>query len=266
MRNPGEANRLRLRSAFISDVHLGSRDCRAAELLQFLERVEVENLFLVGDMIDFWSLRRSFYWPAEHNAVLRAILGKARAGVRVIYVPGNHDEDLRSICGSVFGNLHIRRKCVHVTADGRQMLVMHGDELDGAVKCSPWLARLGGGAYSLALWLNRQLNTCRRWLGLPHWSLANYLKLRIGNAVRHIQAFEQAAAQLAAQRRLHGVICGHIHRPGMREIGGVLYCNDGDWVESCTALVEHPDGRLAIWSYDEIPQVAADSGLIEATA
>ena len=266
MRKPGEAKRIRLRSAFISDVHLGSRDCRAAELLHFLESVEVDNLFLVGDMIDIWSLRRSFYWPAEHNAVVRAILDKARAGARVIYVPGNHDEDLRSFCGAVFGNLHVRRKCVHVTADGRQLLVLHGDELAGAVKCSPWLARLGGVAYSLAMWLNRGLNTCRNRLGLPHWSLANYLKLRIGNAVRHIEAFERAAAGLAAQRGLHGVICGHIHRPGMREIGGVLYCNDGDWVESCTALVEDLSGRLSIWSCNEVGQVAADSELIEAAA
>jgi UDP-2,3-diacylglucosamine pyrophosphatase LpxH len=266
MRNANQANRIRLRSAFISDVHLGSRDCRATELLQFLDRIEVEHLFLVGDLIDFWSLRRSFYWPDEHNAVVRAILARARAGVRVTYIPGNHDEDLRDFCGSVFGNLHIRRKYVHSTADGRQWLVMHGDELDGAVQCSPWLARLGGGAYALALWLNRRLNGARNLLGLPHWSLANYLKMRIGNAVRHIEAFERAAARVAAERGLHGVICGHIHRPGMREIEGVTYCNDGDWVESCTALVEDLAGRLSIWSYDEIGQLVPNRELVEAAA
>jgi len=266
MRSPNEANRIRLRSAFISDVHLGSRDCRAGELLQFLDRIEVDTLFVVGDFIDFWSLRRNFYWPAEHNAVVKAILAKARAGVRVVYVPGNHDEDLRSFCGSMFGNLHIRRKYVHSTADGRQWLVMHGDELDGVVKCSRWLAWLGGAAYSLALWLNRGLNVCRRLLRLPHWSLANYLKLHIGSAVRHIEAFERAAARVAAERGLDGVICGHIHRAEMREIDGVTYCNDGDWVESCTALVEDHAGRLSIWSWSEAGQAAANGELVEAAA
>jgi UDP-2,3-diacylglucosamine pyrophosphatase LpxH len=266
MRDANDANRIRLRSIFISDVHLGSRDCRAAELLQFLGRVDTENLFLVGDIIDFWSLRRSFYWPPAHNAVLHTILARARAGVRVIYVPGNHDDDLRGFCGSEFGNLHVRRKYVHATADGRRMLVTHGDELDGAVKCHPWVARLGAGAYALAMWLNRQVNAARRPLGLPHWSLANYLKMRIGNAVRHIEAFEQAAARMAAQRRLDGVICGHIHRPRVRDIGGVTYCNDGDWVESCTALVEEPCGRLSLWSCDDAGVVAPERGLIEAVA
>jgi UDP-2,3-diacylglucosamine pyrophosphatase LpxH len=266
MRSPNEANRIRLRSAFISDVHLGSRDCHAAELLHFLERIEVETLFLVGDLVDFWSLRRNFYWPAEHNAVVRAILAKARAGVKVIYIPGNHDEDLRAFCGSVFGNLQLRRKYVHSTADGRKWLVMHGDELDAAVQCSPWLARLGGGAYALALWLNRCLNGCRRLLGLPRWSLANYLKMRIGNAVRHIEAFERAAARAAAAHGLDGVICGHIHRPGMRELEGVTYCNDGDWVESCTALVEDHAGRLSLWSSGESGEAAPAGELVEVAA
>jgi UDP-2,3-diacylglucosamine pyrophosphatase LpxH len=266
MRDHRDANRIRLRSAFISDVHLGSRDCRAAELLEFLERLEVETLFLVGDIVDVWSLRRRFYWPAEHNAVVRAILAKARAGVKVIYIPGNHDEDARSVCGSMFGNLHVRRRYVHSTADGRRLLVLHGDELDGAVQCSPWLARLGGGAYALALWLNRCLNSGRRLLRLPHWSLANYLKMRIGNAVRHIEAFERAAADLARQQGLDGVVCGHIHRASLRDIDGTLYCNDGDWVESCTALVEDHAGQLSIWSIGELAQAAANRELLEAAA
>ncbi|HKU88448.1 MAG TPA: UDP-2,3-diacylglucosamine diphosphatase [Steroidobacteraceae bacterium] len=152
----------RLRSVFISDVHLGSRDSRAVELLQFLASVEVDYLFLVGDIIDFWSLRKNFYWPQQHNEVVRAILGKAREGARVIYVPGNHDNDMREFCGSVFGNLEIRRKYVHSTADGRELLVMHGDEFDAAVKCSRWLARIGGGAYELAMRLNRGVNLMRR--------------------------------------------------------------------------------------------------------
>lgn len=256
----------RLRSIFISDVHLGSRDSRANELLQFLAAVEVDYLFLVGDIIDFWSLRKSFYWPQSHNDVVRAILGKAREGARVIYVPGNHDEEMREFCGSVFGNLEIRRKYVHSTADGRELMVMHGDEFDAAVKCSPWLARLGGGAYDLAMRLNRTVNAIRHSLKLPYWSFANYLKLRLKNAVRYVDAFERAAAQAAAQRNLHGIVCGHIHRAGMRTIDGVLYCNDGDWVESCTALVEDMNGRLAVWSWAHEARTAALEDLVDAAA
>lgn len=257
MRTQGE-EKTRLRSVFISDVHLGSRDCRAGELLQFLARIEVDYLFLVGDIIDFWSLRRNFHWPQQHNEVVRAILGKAREGARVIYVPGNHDCDMREFCGSVFGNLEIRRKYVHSTADGRELLVMHGDEFDAAVKCSRWLAWLGGGAYDLAMWLNRGVNFVRRTLGLPFWSFANYLKLRLKNAVRYVEAFEHAAARAAVQRRLHGIVCGHIHRPGIRNIDGVLYCNDGDWVENCSALVEDMAGRLSICSWAQIAQGAPE--------
>src|ERR1043165_4089009 len=157
MRAKGEG-KTRLRSVFISDVHLGSRDSRAGELLDFLPSVEGAYLFLVGDIIDFWSLRKNFYWPQQHNEVVRAILGKEREGARVIYVPGNHDNDMREFCGSVFGNLEIRRKYVHSTADGRELLVVHGDEFDAAVKCSRWLTRIGGGAYELAMWLNRGVN------------------------------------------------------------------------------------------------------------
>ena len=240
---------VRLRSVFISDTHLGSRDSRANELLQFLASVEVDYLFLVGDIVDFWSLRKNFYWPQPHNDVLRAILGKARDGAQVIYVPGNHDDNMREFCGSAFGNLKIRRKYVHATADGREFLIMHGDEFDAAVKCSRWLAHLGSFFYECVLRANRALNACRRALGLPFWSLAGYVKLRLKNAVRYVEAFERAAATAAVQRKLDGIICGHIHRAGVREIDGVLYCNDGDWVESCTALVEEMNGRLCVWTW-----------------
>ena len=258
MRSKGEG-KSQLRSVFISDVHLGSRDCRAGELLQFLSSIEVDYLFLVGDIIDFWSLRRNFYWPQQHNEVVRAILGKARDGARVIYVPGNHDSDMREFCGAVFGNLEIRRKYVHSTADGRELLVMHGDEFDAAVKCSRWLTRLGGGAYDLAMWLNRGVNSVRRACGMPYWSFANYLKLRLKNAVRYVEAYEHAAAHAAMQRRLHGIVCGHIHRPGIRHIDGVLYCNDGDWVENCSALIEDMAGRLSICSWAQVAQGAPES-------
>jgi UDP-2,3-diacylglucosamine pyrophosphatase LpxH len=244
-----KAKRQRLRSVFISDVHLGSKDCRARELLEFLAGVETDYLFLVGDIVDLWSLRRQFHWPQPHNDVLRAILAKAREGTQLIYVPGNHDDDLREFCGAQFGNLRIRRKYVHSTADGREFLVLHGDEFDTAVKCSRWLARMGAAAYEFMMRINRGVNFFRRLLGLRYWSLATYVKLRLGNAVRYVQAFEVAAAQAARRRNLHGVICGHIHRAAVRDIDGIVYCNDGDWVESCSALVESMNGELSLWHH-----------------
>jgi len=257
---------VQLRSVFISDVHLGSKDSRTGELLQFLSSVEVDYLFLVGDIIDFWGLRKSFYWPQQHSDVLRAILGKARDGTQVVYIPGNHDEDMREFCGSVFGNLQIRRQYVHTTADGRELLVMHGDEFDATVKCSRWLAWLGSGAYAFSLLLNRAVNAWRRLFGLPHWSLARYLKLRLRHATRYMDAFEHAAARAAAQQGLDGIVCGHIHRAEMREIDGVLYCNDGDWVESCTAMVEDNSGRISLWSWADARRHVVREKLVEAAA
>jgi len=266
MKQPVDGNRRRVRSVFISDVHLGSPDCRARELLEFLASVEVDYLFLVGDIVDFWSLRRAFHWPQEHNDVLRAILAKAKEGTEVIYVPGNHDEDIREFCGSKFGNLSIRRKYVHSTADGREFLVMHGDEFDTAVKCSRWLARFGAAAYDFMMRINRGVNFCRRLLGMEHWSLATYVKMRLENAVRYVENFETAAAQAARSRDLDGIICGHIHRASVREIDGVLYCNDGDWVESCTALVESMSGELSLWQAGASPVRGAREELLEVAA
>ena len=241
---------MRLRSVFVSDVHLGSKGCRADLLLEFLKSVEVENLYLVGDIFDLWAMRKGFFWPQEHNNVVRTILGKAKGGTRVIYIPGNHDEDLREFCGSVFGNLEIHREYVHGTADGRKLLVMHGDEFDTVVKCSPWLAKLGSNVYDFLLGLNRHVNAVRRLCGMPYWSLASYLKHKAKTAVQYIASFEQAVAHAARKRGVDGVVCGHIHRAEISDIDGVQYCNDGDWVESCTALVEHFDGTLEIidWS------------------
>jgi UDP-2,3-diacylglucosamine pyrophosphatase LpxH len=266
MRDMDSGAKTRLRAVFLSDVHLGSRDCRARELREFLSSIEVDHLYLVGDIVDLWSLRKSFYWPQEHNDVLRAILDMARHGTEVTYIPGNHDEDLREFCGSVFGNLRIRRRFVHSTADGREFLVLHGDEFDTAVKCSRWLARFGAAAYDLTMRFNRVTNAVRRSFGLGHWSLARYLKLRLPNAVRYVEAFEHAAAQAAIQRDLDGVVCGHIHRAGIREIDGVLYCNDGDWVESCTALTEDLNGRLALWSWQELREMDGAHVPVEAAA
>ena len=238
-----------VRTAFISDVHLGTRDCRTELLLDFLRSVHADELILVGDIVDFWSLRRGLYWPQAHSEVLRVILGKARHGTRVIYVPGNHDEQLRDVCGSQFGLLEIHREYLHETALGLRLLVMHGDEFDAAVKCDRWLAALGSGLYDVALALNRGLNRWRRRFGYGYWSLATYLKSRIGNAMDYVHSFERAAAHAARRRGLDGIVCGHIHRPGIIDLDGVRYCNTGDWVDSCSALIERRDGQLQLWHW-----------------
>ncbi len=247
--SPAQSHRQSVRSVFISDVHLGSRGCNAAALLSFLREVQTDNLYLVGDIVDLWSLRKSFYWPQEHNNVLRTILGKAKHGTRVIFVPGNHDEDFREFAGSMFGNLEIVRDCIHTTAAGERLLVLHGDEFDSVVKCSRWLALLGSHAYDFSIEMNRHFNRIRRFFGYEYWSLANYLKHKVKNAVNYISSFEQAVAHEVRRRGVDGVVCGHIHRAEISRIDGVLYCNDGDWVESCTALVEDRNGRLAIWNW-----------------
>jgi UDP-2,3-diacylglucosamine pyrophosphatase LpxH len=254
--SPASRAQVHVRAAFISDVHLGTRDCRTDLLLDFLRTVHTNQLILIGDIVDFWSLRRSLYWPQEHTEVLRAILGKTRYGTRVIYIPGNHDEQLRDVCGSHFGLVEVHREYLHQTAQGRRLLVMHGDEFDAVVKCNRWLAALGSGLYDVALGLNRALNRVRRRCGYSYWSLAGYLKSRIGNAMEYVHGFEQAAAHTAHRRGLDGVICGHIHRPAIIQQGQVLYCNSGDWVDSCSALVERRDGELQLWHWADAAQRA----------
>lgn len=262
--SPPKTPRYWVRSIFISDIHLGSRSCNATALLSFLREVHSEQIYLVGDIIDLWSLKKSFYWPQEHNNVLRTLLGKAKHGTRVIYVPGNHDEAFRDFAGSVFGNLVIERDCIHTTALGARLLVLHGDEFDSAVQYSPWLAALGSHAYDFSIDMNRHFNRIRRLLGYDYWSLASYLKQRVKNAVRYISSFEQAVAHEVRRRGVDGVVCGHIHRAEIREIDGMLYCNDGDWVESCTALIEDRNGRLSIWNWaqdgaSDLPFVAHEA-------
>jgi UDP-2,3-diacylglucosamine pyrophosphatase LpxH len=249
MRRSHDPVSLRCRSLFISDVHLGSRGCRAEQLLDFLRAVQPERLYLVGDIVDFWSLRKGLYWPQSHNDVVRTILGKAKGGTRVILIPGNHDARLRDYAGAVFGNLEIHTEYVHETADGRRLLVLHGDEFDSVVKCSPWLAHLGSAMYDFTLALNRHFNTIRRRCGYPYWSLAGYLKHKVKNAVQYISSFEKAVAHAARRRGVDGVVCGHIHRPEILDLEGILYCNDGDWVENCSALVEDLNGRLGLTSW-----------------
>ena len=252
---PSPRPTLRFRSIFISDVHLGFKGCRAEFLLDFLRRVECQQIYLVGDIIDVWSLTRSFYWPQAHNDVIRTILGKAKHGTHVVYVPGNHDRPFRDHDGLVLGNVEIRRQAVHCTADGRWLLVLHGDEFDSIVRASPLLESVGNQAYSLALTLNRWLNTLRRALGYPYWSLSAFLKDRVKNAVKYVANFERAIAAEARRRGLDGVVCGHIHRAEIRDIDGITYCNDGDWVESCTALVEDFQGRLSLLRWTEHAEV-----------
>lgn len=246
--------RMQFRTLWISDIHLGFKECKAEFLLDFLQQSDCEQLYLVGDLIDFWSLRKGGRWPAAHGEVLKALVAKARAGARVWYVPGNHDEVARDYLGLSVAGIDIVAEAVHVTADGRRLLVTHGDECDSAVRCGgPLLNSLGDWAYDLLLFLNRWYNRWRRAFNRPYWSLANFLKQRIGHAAAYVTRFEAAAAREAARRGLDGVICGHIHQAALLDLHGVLYCNDGDWVESCTALVEHPDGALEIlrWSHQQ---------------
>ncbi len=234
------------RTIWISDVHLGTRGCKADFLLDFLKNTESETLYLVGDIIDGWRLRRTWYWPQAHNDVVQKLLRKARKGTRVLFVPGNHDEFARDYAQLSFGDVEVQTQAIHITADGKRLLVMHGDAFDGVIKYARWLAHLGDGAYTFALWANHWLNVVRRRLGLAYWSLSAYLKHKVKNAVQYIDNYEQTMADEARKQGVDGVVCGHIHHAECREMSGIIYCNDGDWVESCTALVEHMDGRLEI--------------------
>ncbi len=242
----------RYRTIFISDVHLGTRGSKAAFLLDFLRATESEYLYLVGDMVDGWRLKKFWYWPQQHNDVVQKLLRKARKGTKVVYVPGNHDEGLRQYCETHLGGVQVALEAVHMTADGRRLLVIHGDEFDGVVRYARWLALLGDWAYDLALRLNHVFNIVRRHLGYPYWSLSAYLKFKVKNAMQFITEFADAIAGEALRRGFDGVVCGHIHHAEVRHLNGVLYCNDGDWVESCTALVEHFDGRLEVLRWMEV--------------
>ena len=242
------AAKLSFRSVFISDMHLGTRDCRSDFLADFLQRTRCDNLFLVGDIVDGWRLRKSWYWNAAHDSVLRLLLAHARSGTAVTYVPGNHDEMLRHWLPLELevAGIRLRAEAEHTTADGRRLLVLHGDQFDSVVRYARFLALLGDWAYDRALVLNRWFNVARRRLGLPYWSLSSWLKRQVKGAVSAIDRFEHAVAGEAGARGFDGVVCGHIHHAEMRMVNGVLYLNDGDWVESCTALVEHHDGRLEL--------------------
>lgn len=234
------------RAVWLSDVHLGSRACRAGLLLDFLAHMRCDTLYLVGDILDLRRLRSSFYWPRSHTEVLRRILEMSRDGTRVIYVPGNHDEEFRALAGTKLGPIEIEQQLVHATADGRRFLVLHGDEFDGALKCGVLAAVAGRFGYRVLSALNYLNHAVNDFLGRPYWSLAQHVKMRVPGAVDYVNRFQNACLHAAREAKVDGVICGHIHKADIVERDGAAYCNDGDWVESCTALLESPAGELSL--------------------
>jgi UDP-2,3-diacylglucosamine pyrophosphatase LpxH len=248
-RSPGPATRpvaRQHRTIFISDVHLGTRGCKAELLADFLACNTCETLYLIGDIIDGWALQRRWFWTPEQTRVVHEILKKVDQGTRVIYIPGNHDEFLRRYCGRTMADIEVVAEAIHETADGKRLWVLHGDVFDSVISYAKWLAHIGDRAYSVVLALNDRLHTLRRWLGLPYWSISAYLKRAVKNAVEYVSHYEEIVARAAAAKGVDGVCCGHIHHAEIRKIGTILYLNDGDWVESCTALVEDARGHLEI--------------------
>lgn len=240
------ATPFRYRSIFISDVHLGFRGCQAEHLLDFLRHAESDHLYLVGDIVDGWRLQKKWFWPQAHAEILDRLLARADDGTRVVYLPGNHDDALRKLVGRSLGKVEVVHETIHETADGRRLLVVHGDVYDTLVREMRWLAVLGSFAYDTSLRLNDVQNAVRRNLGLGYWPMSAYLKNRLKAAVKFVERFETALAAEAQRRQVCGVVCGHVHKPDMRTIENVLYLNGGDWVENCSALVEHMDGRLEL--------------------
>ena len=235
-----------VRTLFLSDLHLGTRGCQADALLDFLRVHEAEEIYLVGDIVDGWRLRQSWHWPQSHNDVVQKLLRKARKGTRVVYIPGNHDEFLRDYAGSTFGGVEIKEEAIHICADGRKMLLLHGDKFDTVVRNVRWLALLGDHAYDFAIWLNGHIARFRRMMGLPYWSFSQWSKDKVKTAVSFVTAFEEAVVHDARKQGADIVVCGHIHKAVIRQFDDITYVNTGDWVESCTAVLEHFDGRLEI--------------------
>ena len=249
----------RYRTIWLSDIHLGSGGCQAPYLLDFLRHNDSEYLYLVGDIIDGWQLRKGWFWPQAHNDVVQKILRKARKGTQVVYIPGNHDEAARQFCDLAFGDIHVRGEAFHTTLTGKRLWIVHGDLFDGVIQHAKWLAYLGDTLYTLILLLNRWFNRARTRLGLNYWSLSQYLKHQVKNAVNFISQFERVMTDEARRRGCDGVVCGHIHQAEIRDIDGILYCNDGDWVESLSALVETLDGELKVvyWTVMRSPETRA---------
>lgn len=240
------------RTLFLSDIHLGTRGCQAELLIDFLKHNDANKIYLVGDIIDGWRLKSGWYWPQTHNDVLQKLLRKVRKGARMIYVPGNHDEFARDYIGMTFGGVEILDFDYHITADNKRLLITHGDQFDIVVQHARWLASLGDWAYDVALWSNTWFNYVRRKLGFPYWSFSAWAKLKVKDAVNFIGAFEEALIAEANRHNADGVVCGHIHHPIIRTMGTTRYINIGDFVESCTVIAEHEDGRLEILRWQTI--------------
>ena len=252
------------RTIWISDIHLGTPGCKAKFLLDFLKYNESDTLYLVGDIIDGWQLKKGWRWDQSHNDVVQKVLRKARKGTRVVYIPGNHDEFARPYVDHAFGDIQVVYEAAHTTADGKRLWITHGDLFDGVLQHAKWLAYLGDTAYTLVLSINHWFNRVRARFGFNYWSLSQYLKLKVKNAVGFITRFEEALTAEAKRRGFDGVVCGHIHKAEIREVNGVLYCNDGDWVESLTALVESYEGKLEIVEWNSLramPEHAQASSL-----
>lgn len=244
--------KLRVRTLFLSDIHLGFKRSRVRELADLLANVEAEQIVLVGDIVDMLAMARRFYWAPEHTHIVRNLLARRRAGARVVYIPGNHDASLSVVADLLQGQLEVHREWVYRTMRGECLLVMHGDQMDGSVSYPPWLTRLGDRMYDLGVMVSDSINNLRRRLGMPYWPVAEHLKLSIGPSMRYIDQFEQLASRYARQQGYDGVICGHIHRAIIRQIEGTLYCNTGDWVESCSALVESVSGELRLLRWPQL--------------
>src|SRR5262245_12820189 len=253
---------VQVRALFLSDIHLGTRGCQAERLLDFMRHYESDTVYQVGDIVDGWQLRVGWYWPQSHNDVVQKLLRKARKGARLFYIPGNHDEFLRDYYGTHFGGIEVVETAVHVGVDGKRYLVIHGDLFDVVIRHARWLALLGNHAYDLAIWLNTYFNAVRRFLGLTYWSLSQWAKLKVKNAINFIGEYERTLAAEAQRRGVDGVICGHIHHAIIRMASGIRYINCGDWVESCTAIVEHFDGAFEIvrWTGEASSSDGAEPG------
>jgi UDP-2,3-diacylglucosamine pyrophosphatase LpxH len=242
----------RFRTLFISDVHLGSKAAKAELLLDFLKNHDADKIYLVGDIVDGWRLRRAWHWPQAHNDVVQKILRKARKGSRVIYIAGNHDEFLREFQGIHFGGVEVLDRDVHITASGKRLLVIHGDQFDVVVHNYRKIAYLGDWAYNLAIKINAGMNRARNLLGLPYWSFSSWAKVSVKEAVKFISAFQRVVVEEARRSGADGVICGHIHHAAVADMSGVIYVNTGDWVESCTAIAEHEDGSFELISWQHL--------------
>jgi UDP-2,3-diacylglucosamine pyrophosphatase LpxH len=251
-----------VRTLFLSDIHLGTSGCQAEIVLEFLKRYDADTVYLVGDIVDGWRLRKGWYWPQSHNDVVQKLLRKVRKGSRLIYLPGNHDEFFRDYLGSNFGGIEIVDQHLHETADGRRFLVIHGDRFDVVVVNARWLAHLGDWAYDTAISINTVVSYVRRKLGLPYWSLSAWAKLKVKKAVNYVGDFERYLSEEARKEGADGVICGHIHHAVMHDLNGIHYINTGDWVESCTAVIEHQTGELELIRFAEVlAREAAQPGI-----